>query len=277
MSHTYSFQRQWSECSYHMYDEPFASGVCIWVTYFTGWPPMTGKLTIRWWQLLTHMTSRPGNYWGLTTNSFSPVSMLHCDLYVQNITNIYERFPPLYSSSCYLLTGTNHLTWFITHREAVFVMQIHSSFDAWHYEVLRTCALTRLLWYTCDYACLILYIMLHATILSNAMYYLLQRMLWSTLLIALHCTLPSCLTCPAKVILKMLSSTLDIYSQQHFQYISKYTPSMFLIMLPVCSGVHSDYDRMTPVVCFQANSKYTPKYTPSILPSMLQVCIQLHT
>jgi len=42
-------------------------------------------------------------------------------------------------------TGKNDLTRRVTHREAVSGMIIHSIFDAWHYEVLWTYALTRLL------------------------------------------------------------------------------------------------------------------------------------
>ena len=42
-------------------------------------------------------------------------------------------------------TGKNDLTRRVTHREAVFGTVIHSISDAWHYEVLWTCALTRLL------------------------------------------------------------------------------------------------------------------------------------
>ena len=42
-------------------------------------------------------------------------------------------------------TGKNDVTGRVTHREAVSGTVIHSIFDAWHYEVLWTCALTRLL------------------------------------------------------------------------------------------------------------------------------------
>jgi len=42
-------------------------------------------------------------------------------------------------------TGKNDLTRRITHREAVFGPVIHSIFDAWHYVILWTCELTRLL------------------------------------------------------------------------------------------------------------------------------------
>jgi hypothetical protein len=47
-------------------------------------------------------------------------------------------------------------------------MVIHSIFDAWHYEILWTYALTRLLWYTCDFVCWILYITLHTTNLKES-------------------------------------------------------------------------------------------------------------
>jgi hypothetical protein len=39
-------------------------------------------------------------------------------------------------------TGKNDLTRRVTHREAVSGSVIHSIFDAWHYEVLWTCAST---------------------------------------------------------------------------------------------------------------------------------------
>ena len=77
---------------------------------------------------------------------------------------------------CWAYTGKNDSTWCITHREAVFGLVIHSIFDAWHYKVLWTCALTRLLWYVCNYMRLILYIMLHSTNLkSNCQLYFFRR------------------------------------------------------------------------------------------------------
>ena len=53
-------------------------------------------------------------------------------------------------ASCDLLlqgkdSGKNDLTRRVTHRAAGFRPVIHSIFGAWHYEVLWTCALTRLL------------------------------------------------------------------------------------------------------------------------------------
>jgi len=41
-----------------------------------------------------------------------------------------------------IITGKNDLTRRATHREAVFRTVFHSIFDAWHYEVLWTCAIT---------------------------------------------------------------------------------------------------------------------------------------
>jgi len=60
-------------------------------------------------------------------------------------------------------TGKNDLMRRVTHREAVSGSVIHSIFDAWHYEVLWTCASTRILSYACNYVRLILYVMLHST------------------------------------------------------------------------------------------------------------------
>jgi len=48
-------------------------------------------------------------------------------------------------SPCLLDTGKNDLMRRVTHREAVFGTVIHSIFDAWHYEVIWTGTLTRLL------------------------------------------------------------------------------------------------------------------------------------
>jgi len=69
------------------------------------------------------------------------------------------------------VTGKNDLTRRVTHREAVFGPVIHSILDGWHYDVLWTCKLTRLLRRACDYGRLILYIMLHSIKLSNALHY----------------------------------------------------------------------------------------------------------
>jgi len=59
-------------------------------------------------------------------------------------------------------TGKNDLMWCITYRETVSGLVICSKFDAWHCEILWTYLLTRLLWFTCDYVHLILYITLHS-------------------------------------------------------------------------------------------------------------------
>jgi len=53
-----------------------------------------------------------------------------------------ERYTAM---KCIVLTGKNDLTRRVTHREAVFGTAIHSIFDAWHYDVLWTYVLTRLL------------------------------------------------------------------------------------------------------------------------------------
>jgi hypothetical protein len=43
------------------------------------------------------------------------------------------------------ITGKNDLTRPVTHREAILEPVIHSIFDVWHYEVLWTCDLNRVL------------------------------------------------------------------------------------------------------------------------------------
>jgi len=63
-------------------------------------------------------------------------------------------------------TGKNGLTRHVTHTEAVFGTVIHSLFDTWHYEVVRTYTLTRLLWYACDCVRWIQFITLHTTNLN---------------------------------------------------------------------------------------------------------------
>jgi len=79
-----------------------------------------------------------------------------------------------------ICTGKNDLTRRVTHREAVFGMVIHSIFDMWHCDILWTYALTRLLWYACDFVHWILYITLHT--IHHAAYYTLE----SKVLDALH-------------------------------------------------------------------------------------------
>jgi hypothetical protein len=57
-------------------------------------------------------------------------------------------FSIIYTYHAFILpryTGKNDITRRVTHREAVFGTVIHSIFDACHYEVLWTYALTRLL------------------------------------------------------------------------------------------------------------------------------------
>lgn len=111
-----------------------------------------------------------------------------------------------------------------THRDAVFEAVMHSTFDMRHHGILWTCNLTRLLWYLCDYGHLILCIMLHSIKPPNTLHCMLSGKLENTLLVALECTLPACLTYTPKQALNTLRSTLLVYSQQH---------------LKVCSLVHS--------------------------------------
>ena len=46
---------------------------------------------------------------------------------------------------------------------------VHSIFDTWHYEVLWTYTLPRLLWYACDSVCMVLYITLHIVYIMHCM------------------------------------------------------------------------------------------------------------
>jgi hypothetical protein len=108
----------------------------------------------------------------------------------------------------------------VTHRDADSESVIHSIFDAWYYEVLWTCALTRLLWYACHYVRLILYIMLHSTNLKSncQMHFFPRTQMRSEVHTSLHSTVhsqPGWLS---------LSSKLSRYSQSHSW---------------VCSQVHS--------------------------------------
>jgi len=119
-------------------------------------------------------------------------------------------------------TGKNDLTRRVTHREAVFGPAIHSIFDAWHYEIIWTCNLTRLLWCAWDYGRLILYITAYnkrQSKLPDAFHCTLP----STLLIALDCTLTACFTVRSQLLSMAhsqpawltLSSKLSRRSQVH--------------------------------------------------------------
>jgi len=149
--------------------------------------------------------------------------------------------------------------WHVTHREAVFGPVIHSIFDVWHYEVDRTCNLTRLLRYACNYGRLILYIMLH----------------WIKLPNALHCTLPSTLWGRLPGILaRMLPLALDgtqpacltVHFETSAQEALKHTPEHAVNFTPNCTRWH------------------TPSLLDCTLPRWLsrrshvhRVCSQVHT
>ena len=141
--------------------------------------------------------------------------------------------------------------WRITHREAVAGTVILSICDAWHYEVLWTCAWTRLLWYARDYVRSILYIMLHSTHLANAF----------------HCTLPSsqdALKHTPEHALKCTPNCTRWHSQSTWLYAPKYAHKR--------PQAHS---RVPSQILFQLNSMahsqpawlYAPKDTPNTLPS----------
>jgi hypothetical protein len=153
------------------------------------------------------------------------------------------------NSRVILYTGKNDLTCHVTHREVVFGPVIPSIFDAWHFEVLCSGDLTRLLWYGCIYEHLILYITLHTVhdtayctshciqtwkqaarcIVLHAPKYALKYtpdctqldtpcLLYYTLPIALDGTLPACLTVRSLVCSQnALTHTL--------QHALKYTPN----------------------------------------------------
>jgi len=63
-----------------------------------------------------------------------------------NISGISPSLISVPLNTCtWYSTGKHDLTQRVTHREADFGTVIHSIFDAWHYDVLWTCKLTRLL------------------------------------------------------------------------------------------------------------------------------------
>ena len=76
-----------------------------------------------------------------------------------------------------------------------------------------------LLWYTCDYGRLILYIILHSIKLRNALRCTLPNTLWCTLLTAIDCTLPACLTVCSQV------SSQDALKHTP-EHALKYTPNL---------------------------------------------------
>ena len=109
--------------------------------------------------------------------------------------------------------------------------------------------------------------------LPDALHSTLSSTNWSTLLIALDCTLPACLTVRSQLLSMArsqpawltLSSKLSRCSQEHSRE---------------CSQVHSQLHSMTLPACLTIRSKVcsqdAPKYTPSMLPSTLCVRSQVH-
>jgi len=160
-------------------------------------------------------------------------------------------------------------------------MVIHCIFDPWHYKVLRTYILTRLLWYAGDFVHWILYIMLnsiyHAAYnkpeskLPDAIHCILPTMLCSILLVALDGTLLACLTVHSRVLLRVAVK----YTPEH---VCKDTSICIWWLSPrlldcsltsnlsrcfqfhswTCSQVHSQLHSMTHS---QPTWLYTPKYT----------------
>jgi len=122
-------------------------------------------------------------------------------------------------------------------------MVVHSIFDVWHYEVLWTCTLTRLLWYSSDYVHLILYIMLQSTKLPNA----------------LQCTLPSKLS-------SGFQAHSQVRTQVHFQ-LHLMTLSACLT-LPFHGSVWS---------ALWHTPEYALKYTPIALNATVTFWLNIHS
>jgi hypothetical protein len=82
-----------------------------------------------------------------------PEALNQVDSVCQHSSQTFQRLIDLHRpnasrrklNSLLCFPGKNDLTRRVTHREAVFGPVIHSIFDAWHYESLWTCNLTRLL------------------------------------------------------------------------------------------------------------------------------------
>jgi len=139
-----------------------------------------------------------------------------------------------------LCTGTNDLTQYIvTYREVVFGMVIHSIYDAWHYEVLWTCILTRLLWHTCDDVHLILYIMLHSTNLNPncQMHFFIPSQVCSEVYSWLHWIVHSQLTWLTLSRYFLLHSKCT--SKYTSEYCLKYTSGHSLKDMPNCTRGHT--------------------------------------
>ena len=209
-------------------------------------------------------------------------------------------------SANWLYTGKNDLTRRVTHREAVFGTVTHSIFDAWHYGVLWTYGVIRLLWYACDFVRWILYITLHTTNLkaSCQMNFIACSQVRSEAHSWLHSIdTSSLLDCTLPITLDgHTPSLLDLRSQVRSQDAPKDTPSMLPSTLPgmlsrthpialdgtlpACLTVHSQVSSQDAVQHTPEHAlKYTPNstrwHTPSLLdytlPSKLSRCSQVHS
>jgi len=173
-------------------------------------------------------------------------------------------------------TGKNDHARRAAHREAVSGTVIHSIFDTWHYAVLWTCAVTRLLWYACDYVRLILYITLHTTNLKLscqmhfiALKYALKYTPDCTRLHTpsqLDCTLPSKLSRHSQIHLPVRSQVYSEYAPKYTEYAPKYTSEYAL--------------NYTPEHAVKYGPDCTRWHTPSLLdctlPSKLSRHSQVH-
>jgi len=174
-------------------------------------------------------------------------------------------------------TINNDLTRRVTNREAVFGMVMHFIFDGWHYGVLWACMLTRLLWYTCDYVCLILYIMLHPTY---------NQTVKCTSLHAPKYSLKYTTDCARLY----TPSLLDLHSEVSSQDTLKYTPSTPPSTLPgiLSRTLPIALDDTLPAcltILSQVSSqdspmytcKYVLKYTPELALQDAPNCTRWHT
>jgi hypothetical protein len=183
--------------------------------------------------------------------------------------------------------------WHVTYREAVFQTVIHTIFDRSHYEVLWTYALTTLLWYTCDFVCWIVYIMLYTTNLkaSCQMHVMACSQVHSEVHSEVHYQFLA--MAHFQLACLMLSSKLSSFFLVHSEYVLKYTPNVVDYMLPSklsrYSQIHSEYTakytseydlKYTLRHPFQNPSNCTRWHPPSLLdctlPIKLSRCSQVH-
>jgi len=169
-------------------------------------------------------------------------------------TNIINK---MFCGCGILITNTrkNDLMRHVTPREAVFGPVIHSIFDTWHYEVLWTCNLTRLLWYACNYMRLILYIMLHSTHLKPncQMHIIACSQVRSEVHSWLHSVVhsqPAWHTFP--------STPLSTFSSTLPGMLTRTLPIALDGTLPACLSIRS---RVSAQDTPKYTSEYAPKYT----------------